>query len=270
MLRWILAIPFFLLWGLFVFGNIVGTIKKRLSGDKKSFLMIPWLGGIAGCVGLFVFDWKIALHWFWVPLLLDIGSFFLMSLALSHWLSGVGARLGDHAEILEDSLSDADREKNECQFLAPDNFLIREVAGGIIREDWQNLCLWMLEHGNDDPVVIDVAANGMEDWQSRLEDVAWIRQQAGIGDLTESEKLKRIEAVLTEQYRNGGLTLSELIRRMEHIWLCYGNPDDFMIWFELAESLDYYDHGKGTLIHRLNPLNPLKSAEKILRKYKKL
>ena len=72
MIRWIFAIPFFLLFGILAVGHIVGMwlfyVKKQKVGS-----MIPFSGGISGVIGLAILDWKLALYWFWVPLLLDIG-----------------------------------------------------------------------------------------------------------------------------------------------------------------------------------------------------
>lgn len=348
MIRWISAVPFFLLFGFIAGMHLIGTwlfyVKKQKNGS-----MLPLLGGLSGVIGLAILDWKLALYWFWVPLLLDWGSFPLLFITLCYWLSGEMARDGHINMIPRGELTDspnsplypwsAEENRNlsrlipfnfKCwrlttfarradmdelaamngkgevvtlhyqignrhfvdftgrypnykawknqivknngmdEYLSPDEFLIREEAGSITREDWQNLCLWILERGSNDPVIIDVAANGMENWQSRPEETSHIRHLAGILHMTEKSKLKRIERTLIDKYKAGELPLEALIRRMEAIWLRHSDYDDLQIWFALSESLGYYDQGKGTLIYKLNAKNPLKSAEDILRKSGKL
>lgn len=72
MIRWIFAIPFFLLFGILAVGHIVGMwlfyVKKQKVGS-----MVPFLGGISGVARLAILDWKLALCWFWIPLLSDLG-----------------------------------------------------------------------------------------------------------------------------------------------------------------------------------------------------
>lgn len=162
------------------------------------------------------------------------------------------------------------KTNGRSEYLSPDEFLIHEEAGSNTCEDWQSLCLWMLEHGNSDSLVIDVAANGMEDWQSRKEDTDRIRKEIGYLNMTEQSKLRRIEQTRIEKYKAGEIGLEELISRMDALWQRHSDNEDLTIWFALYESLGYYDNGKGTLIHKLNPQNPLKSAEMILRKHGKL
>ncbi len=347
MIRWILAVPFFLLFGILAVGQTGILIENFRNGKGSS--AFPFIGGISGVIGLAILDWKLALYWFWVPLLLDWGSFPLLFITLCYWLTGEMARDGYINSIPRGELTDspnsplfpwcAEENRNlgwsipfnfKCwrlttfarradmdelaamnrksevmtlhyqignrhfvdftgrypnykawknqivknngidEYLSPDEFLIREEAGSITREDWRNLCLWILEHGCNDPVIIDVAANGMEDWQSRPGDTNHIRQLAGILHMAEKSKLKCIERTQIDKYKAGEFHLGELIRRMEAIWLRHSDYDDLQIWFALSESLEYYDHGKGPLIYKLDAKNPLKSAEDILRKSGKL
>lgn len=99
------------------------------------------------------------------------------------------------------------------EYLSPDEFLLREEAGCITRENWQSLCLYFLERGNSDLLILNIAANGMEDWQARPEDSDHIRQLTGILNSSEDVMLHRIEKVQIEQYSTGKYDLSELIHQ---------------------------------------------------------
>ncbi len=153
--------------------------------------------------------------------------------------------------------------------LSPDDLLILSGFYNIMGEDYQSFCRWLLERDCDDPLIIDVAANGI-DWQSRLADRDLILEQAGIRNLTEPERLKRIEAALVARYKSGKIELLDLIDKMDTLCNRYSAYDDFGIWFALWESLGYYDHYKGNLCYELNPDNPLHSAEELLRKQHKI
>ncbi|MEI3038439.1 MAG: hypothetical protein V8T90_05140 [Victivallales bacterium] len=80
MIRWILAVPFFLLFGILAVGQTGILIENFRNGKGSS--VFPFIGGISGVIGLAILDWKLALYWFWVPLLLDIASFPLLFLIL--------------------------------------------------------------------------------------------------------------------------------------------------------------------------------------------
>ena len=67
-IRWVLAIPFFLLFGILAVGHLGSIIQNFREGKAASF--IPFLGGISGVIGLAILDWKLALCWFWIPLYL--------------------------------------------------------------------------------------------------------------------------------------------------------------------------------------------------------
>ena len=69
--------------------------------------MLPLLGGLSGVIGLAILDWKLALYWFWVPLLLDWGSFPLLFITLCYWLSGEMARDGHINMIPRGELTDS-------------------------------------------------------------------------------------------------------------------------------------------------------------------
>lgn len=69
MIRWILAIPFFLLFGVLAVCQIGSLMENSRNGKGTS--VFPFIGGLSGVIGLAILDWKLALYWFWVPLLLD-------------------------------------------------------------------------------------------------------------------------------------------------------------------------------------------------------
>lgn len=69
MIRWIFAAPFIVLFGWISIAYVFGMIESRKS--RKGFSFIPLVGGISGVIGLAILDWRWALYWFWVPLLLD-------------------------------------------------------------------------------------------------------------------------------------------------------------------------------------------------------
>ena len=71
MIRWILAIPFFLLFGVLAVCQIGSLMENSRNGKGTS--VFPFIGGLSGVIGLAILDWKLALYWFWVPL---SGSFF--------------------------------------------------------------------------------------------------------------------------------------------------------------------------------------------------
>ncbi len=56
--------------------NIILAIRARLHGEHHS--LVPFVGGLAGCLGLLILPLE-ALHaWWWVPLIIDIGAGYLM------------------------------------------------------------------------------------------------------------------------------------------------------------------------------------------------
>ena len=86
-IRWILAIPFFLLFGVLAVCQIGSLMENSRNGKGTS--VFPFIGGLSGVIGLAILDWKLALYWFWVPLLLDIASLPLLFLILWQLFSNV-------------------------------------------------------------------------------------------------------------------------------------------------------------------------------------
>ena len=87
MIRWILAVPFFLLFGVLAVCQIGSLMENSRNGKGTS--VFPFIGGFSGVIGLAILDWKLALYWFWGPLLLDIASLPLLFLILGQLFSNV-------------------------------------------------------------------------------------------------------------------------------------------------------------------------------------
>ena len=82
LIRWCIAIPLALLWLLCFLGHVSSIITVISRGVSTS--VIPFIGGAAGAFAVLICPAVGIRHWFWLPLLLDIGAFTILASILSH------------------------------------------------------------------------------------------------------------------------------------------------------------------------------------------
>jgi len=81
--RWLLAGTLLLWFALCAIANIMGPIQVSKTRPGKGYSMIPF-GGVAGTLGLLLAPSADLQRWWWVPLVLDLGTgLLLMSLAVA-------------------------------------------------------------------------------------------------------------------------------------------------------------------------------------------
>jgi hypothetical protein len=68
---WLFATVF--LW--VALGNVVLVLRSRALGKRSC--LVPLIGGLAGMAACFLLPFPWLAHWWWVPLIADLGSGFL-------------------------------------------------------------------------------------------------------------------------------------------------------------------------------------------------
>jgi len=75
-IRWLLAGLLLLLFAVCALGNLVGPVQAIIR--RKNYSMVPFIGGLAGMFGLLLAPAPELHRWWWVPLVLDLGTGFLL------------------------------------------------------------------------------------------------------------------------------------------------------------------------------------------------
>jgi hypothetical protein len=70
---WLLAMVF--LW--VAFGHLGLVLRWRARGEGGS--LVPFIGGLAGMAACFLLPFPWLAHWWWVPLIVDLGTGFLFA-----------------------------------------------------------------------------------------------------------------------------------------------------------------------------------------------
>jgi ADP-ribosylglycohydrolase len=160
---WIAAV---LLFGFFVLGAIANAsilmMRPREDGSKPS--MIPFIPGIAGAVALAIAPWEPLNRWFWLPLVLDVGTglYGLLALVaiaaaafsgempttaeaapplpLAKALAGciLGTAVGDALGLACEGLS---RERQRRMFPNLDGYRLLPFGVGMCSDDTEHTCM---------------------------------------------------------------------------------------------------------------------------------
>lgn len=74
---YIISIPLLIIFLIVAIANWVLAIKWYLF--KKQSTLIPLIGGISGAIGVAIFPLSYVSKWWWIPLIVDIGSGVMMA-----------------------------------------------------------------------------------------------------------------------------------------------------------------------------------------------
>lgn len=153
--------------------------------------------------------------------------------------------------------------------ISPGQFIYNELVFGLAAKDYEDLCVWLLSNNIENSIILDIASNGTDLFDFDVKKNI-ILKSANIDKLTLDEKFSFVEKFLVEDFTNNKIDLRSLVQKLGRLCVNYNLYEEYGIWFELDESLDYYfDDGKGTLFYDLGD-KPIDNAKELLRQNKKL
>ena len=91
--RWVLAVTALVCFFVIAVMNIHMLVSNLRHSKAHGASGIPWIGGLAGCLGLLVAPSELLRSLWWIPMILDVGSIPMTILGI--WL-GMRRILRDH------------------------------------------------------------------------------------------------------------------------------------------------------------------------------